>query len=105
MDMRSTARMVPTLVKLLQPLRDHTTAMWELTNRLEGTLLFLTTRNVSMPELTPVWINGEVMAGQLESHVCPSVSLTCFGFYFALFYSGSNKYYQIHVAWFVPTTR
>lgn len=65
---------------------------------------------------------------QLESHVCPSVSLTCFGFYFALFYSGSNKvhimifldykfvgpssltplmnqYYQIHVAWFVPTTR
>lgn len=39
--------------------------MWELTNRLEGTLLFLTTRNVSMPELTPVWINGEVMAGQV----------------------------------------
>ncbi|CAF2225129.1 uncharacterized protein LOC106422622 isoform X2 [Brassica napus] len=76
--------MVPTLVKLLgKTVRDHTTAVLELTNLLEGTMLILTTRNVCMPELTPVQINGEVMPGQLEFQVPPSVGFMCFGLCFA----------------------
>ncbi|KAL0783771.1 hypothetical protein Bca101_000016 [Brassica carinata] len=51
----------------------------------EGTSLILTTRNVCMPELQPVRINGEVMPGQFQ--VRPSVDLMCF----ALLCSGSNK--------------
>ncbi|KAH0940798.1 hypothetical protein HID58_000435 [Brassica napus] len=50
----------------------------------EGTSLILTSRNVCMPELTPVRINGEVMPGQFQ--VRPSVDLMCF----ALLCSGSN---------------
>ncbi|KAL0734747.1 hypothetical protein Bca4012_010957 [Brassica carinata] len=57
--------MVPTLAKPLgKTMRDHTTAVLELTNLLEGTMLILTTRNVCMPELTPVQINREVMPDQ-----------------------------------------
>ncbi|KAG2305632.1 hypothetical protein Bca4012_085161 [Brassica carinata] len=62
--------------------RDHSTAVWELTKPCIAESL--TTRNVCMPELTPVRINGEVMAGQLEFHVRPSVGLMCFGLCFAL---------------------
>ncbi|KAL0733386.1 hypothetical protein Bca4012_009596 [Brassica carinata] len=76
--------MVPTQAKPLgKTVRDHTTAVLELTNLLEGTMLILTTRNVCMPELTPVQINGEVMPDQLEFQVRPSVVFLCFGLCFA----------------------